>query len=81
MASTTLLPVSSYLAETWHPDREYIDGELLERNAGRVDHARIQAIITGFLYRIEAEAGISVLTEVRVQVNPRDFESPTSAWY
>lgn len=71
-----MVPVSAYLAETWHPDREYVDGELLERNVGRVDHARLQAIITAFLFRLESELGISVLTEVRVQVKPTRFRIP-----
>ncbi len=76
MASTTLVPVSAYLAETWHPDKEYVDGKLLERNVGRVDHARLQAIITAFLFQLEPALGISVLTEVRVQVKATRFRIP-----
>ncbi len=76
MASTTMLPVSDYLAKTWHPDREYVDGELLERNVGQVDHARLQIVIAAFLFRLESELRISALTEVRVQVKPTRFRIP-----
>ncbi len=71
-----MVPVSAYLAETWRPDREYIDGELLERNVGRVDHARLQIIIAAFLFRLESDLRISALTEVRVQVKPTRFRIP-----
>ncbi len=49
MASTTLLSVPDYAETTWRPDREYVDGELLERNVGRVDHAHSLATIAAFL--------------------------------
>jgi hypothetical protein len=32
MASSTLIPVSEYLSNTYEPDCDYIDGELQERN-------------------------------------------------
>jgi hypothetical protein len=34
MASATQIPVSEYLDTIYHPDREYVDGELRERNVG-----------------------------------------------
>jgi Uma2 family endonuclease len=76
MASTTMVPVSAYLAETWHPDREYVDGELLERNVGRVDHSLLQANLTIFLGRFRAPLGAFILTELRVQVKPTRFRIP-----
>ena len=30
----TAIPVDVYLHETWSPDREYVDGEVIERNWG-----------------------------------------------
>ena len=34
MSSTTLVSVQAYLATSFDPDREYIDGEIQERNLG-----------------------------------------------
>jgi hypothetical protein len=41
MAASTQFALSEYLQTTYHPDREYVDGELQERNAGKTDHARV----------------------------------------
>jgi hypothetical protein len=35
MASAIQTPVSEYLQTSYRPDREYVDGELRERNAHR----------------------------------------------
>jgi len=36
------LSVREYVATNYHPDREYLDGTLVERNVGERDHSRIQ---------------------------------------
>ncbi len=43
MATATFLSLGEYLQTTYRPDREYIDGELKERNVGKWDHARVQS--------------------------------------
>jgi hypothetical protein len=30
---------------SYRPDREYVDGELLERNVGKWEHGRIQSLL------------------------------------
>ena len=35
MTNATRIPVSEYLDTTFRPDREYIDGEMRERNVGK----------------------------------------------
>ena len=42
MASVTLIPVAEYLNTGYLPGREYIHGELRERNVGKWEHVRIQ---------------------------------------
>jgi len=45
MASTVaLVTLEDYLATGYRPDREWIDGELKERNVGKWEHARVQAL-------------------------------------
>ncbi len=46
MASAIPLPVSEYLATTYRPDRDFLDGVLKERNMGEQPHALIQGILS-----------------------------------
>jgi hypothetical protein len=40
-----LVPLAEYLGHTYDPDREYLEGVLLERNVGEVGHSEIQTAI------------------------------------
>jgi hypothetical protein len=37
MAAATLVSVKEYLSTSYSPDREYLDGRIVERNLGRED--------------------------------------------
>ena len=76
MSTTTLVPVSEYLSTSYHPDCEYVDGVIVERNVGERDHGRPQGLLIGYLLSKEAEWGIWVLPEQRVQVLPSRFRVP-----
>jgi len=69
MAATTQIALSEYLQTTYHPDMEYVDGELQERNVGKTDHARVQALLAGWFLNHEPDWQIQVTTEQRVQVS------------
>ena len=68
MSTTTQIALSEYLQTTFHPDREYVDGELQERNAGKTDHARVQALLAIWFGAHEDQWQIVVTTEQRVSV-------------
>jgi Uma2 family endonuclease len=68
MATTTQIALSEYLRTSYRPDREYVDGELQERNVGKTDHARVQALLAAWFVAHEAEWGALVTTEQRVMV-------------
>lgn len=38
MSTSALIPVEEYLKTIYEPDAEYVDGGLVERNAGEFDH-------------------------------------------
>ena len=76
MATAAQIPVSEYLDTTYRPDREYIDGELRERNAGKWDHARIQALLAAWFVNHESEWDIVSSTEQRTQVSPSRIRIP-----
>jgi Uma2 family endonuclease len=76
MATGTLIPVEEYLRTSYRPDREYLEGEVLERNLGERDHSRLQILLGSFLNVRESEWGIQAFTEQRVQVKPNRFRIP-----
>lgn len=76
MSATTTVSLSEYLSTSYRPDREYLDGELLERNLGEWDHARLQGLLFALLLKHEKEWGILVVPEQRVQVKPTRFRVP-----
>jgi hypothetical protein len=40
--TSTLIPIEEYLHTSYHPDREYVDGDIQERNLGEKDHSKLQ---------------------------------------
>jgi len=72
----TLISVEKYLATSYRPDCDYVDGRIEERNVGEWDHSRLQAAITAYFYAREKRWGIAVAPELRVQVKPSRFRIP-----
>ncbi len=70
------VPLEEYLATVYRPDREWIAGELRERNVGEGQHAVVQKFLAMFLGLREEEWGILVRTEQRVQVSAQQFRVP-----
>jgi Uma2 family endonuclease len=73
MASSTLIPVSQYLETIYHPDCDYIDGKLLERNVGEWEHAALQGILTAIFANHRKTWGVITLPEQRVQVSGGNY--------
>jgi Uma2 family endonuclease len=76
MGATTQIALSEYLQTTYRPDREYVDGELRERNVGKTDHARVQALLAAWFVSYEADWEVLVTTEQRVQVSSARIRIP-----
>ena len=72
----TLIPVEEYLTSVYEADRDYVDGEVLERNMGERDHASLQGAFVGYFYARRKEWDITILPEMRVQVKPTRFRIP-----
>jgi Uma2 family endonuclease len=72
----TAVPLSEYLNTSYRPDCDYLEGELLKRNVGEWDHARLQGLLYGYLLSCEKRLGILVVPEQRVQVKARRFRVP-----
>jgi len=76
MASRTLISVEEYLRTSYRPDCDYVDGEVLERNVGELDHSTLQKKIILYLGIREIELGIQVFPEQRIQVSKTRFRIP-----
>ncbi len=76
MASATQITVSEYLDTIYHPDREYVDGELRERNVGKWEHARVQWLLAGWFVKHESAWNVIGSTEQRMRISPTRIRIP-----
>ncbi len=76
MATSAQVALSEYLTTAYHPDCDWIEGELKERNLGEGQHAILQKFFLIYLGLREAEWNIRVLPEQRVQVSEQRFRIP-----
>lgn len=49
MGATTLVSVADYLSTSYSPDREYVDGLIVERNWGGKTHLKHGMRYSGYL--------------------------------
>jgi Uma2 family endonuclease len=71
MATATYVPVEEYLSTSYEPDREYVDGTLVERNVGERQHSFIQAALATYLNNLRrADRRFAVFTEQRLLIGP-----------
>jgi len=78
MGTTVLISVAEYLSTSFPDgDREYLDGRVVERNVGQIDHGDMQTAIAVFLRTRYRHLWVAV--EIRVQVNPTRFRVPDVA--
>jgi Uma2 family endonuclease len=76
VSATTVVSLEEYLETSYRPDCDYLEGELLERNVGEFDHARLQGLLVSYLTGREKKLGIVVVPEQRVQVKVARFRIP-----
>ncbi len=76
MGAATLVSIEEYLSTSYSPDREYVDGRIVERNLGELTHGRIQRRLIVYFDLRSKELGIEVVPEQRVQVSPTRFRVP-----
>jgi len=70
------VPLEEYLRTGYHPDRDYVDGRVEERNVGEYEHASVQKMLLRLIGNREAEWGINVIQECRLQVSEQRFRVP-----
>lgn len=74
--STDLISIEEYLRMMYHPDREYVDGRVEERNSGEYEHGMLQMEL-GYWFRSHRdEWRIHVVAEWRTRVSGSRIRIP-----
>lgn len=82
MASKTLIPVSEYLRMSFDgPDREYVDGEIIERHLGSKRHAKAQRRLSRFLDNLSDRHSLHPFPDMRVKISERRYRVPDISVY
>ena len=68
--------VREYLATSYRPDCEYVDGRIEERNVGEYDHGLLQTTLVYLFMSHRVDWGVQVVTDVRTQVSKSHFRVP-----
>ena len=78
MAATpdVLVSVEEYLRTTYHPDCDYVDGVIEERNVGEGPHSLLQGELLRYVGNLAKQLNIRVWPEQRVRVSPTRYRIP-----
>jgi Uma2 family endonuclease len=76
MSNATLVSVDEYLATSYHPDCDFVDGQLVERNERTKDHSKLQREVLAWFRERRRELRLTAFPEQRVQVAQRRFRVP-----
>ena len=64
-----VVPLEEYLRGSYKPDRDFVKGELQERNLGEIEHSEMQLAILLWFVRHAEQWRIAPLPEMRVQIS------------
>ena len=82
MATSTQVMVEEYLHSGHQgPDCDFVDGEVIQRNVGGIDHSTVQRRLTVYFDRLAAKHELSVFPELRMKLGPRKFRVADLAIY
>jgi Uma2 family endonuclease len=68
--TTTLVSLEDYLRTSYHPDCDYVDDHIEERNLGEFDHGNLQAALTAWFFNQRHAWGVYAIVEQRIRVTP-----------
>ncbi len=76
MATAAKVSLQEYLNTSYHPDVEYIDGELKEKSVVAPAHGKTQTLLGVWFWLHRQEWGIWAAVETRTQVDPDRVRLP-----
>ena len=71
-----LLSIEEYLRTSYHPDADYVDGEIVERILGEYEHGKIQGLIFHIFTLHAKEWGTDPVVEQRIPREPVTITPP-----
>jgi len=71
-----LLTLEEYLHTSYHPDCDFVDGHLEERNVGEYEHSNLQAVLTAWFFNHAIEWNVRVLPEQRTRIGKTRVRVP-----
>ena len=71
-----MISLDEYLSTVYEPDCEYVDGELVERNAGELEHSGLLGVIMALLYNQRLQYGIHIFPVLHIQVAATRYRIP-----
>ncbi len=79
MATAVQISVEEYLRTNYRPDREFLDGEVVERSMPNSLHAPVPIKLGHFFYSLNRD--LYAATELRMQVEPGRYRVADFALY
>jgi Uma2 family endonuclease len=70
------MTVDQYLSTMFHPDCDFVDGRIEERNVGEFEHSRVQGMLIRIFGNHEREWRVFTAPECRLQVSAQQFRIP-----
>ena len=67
--ATLQISLGEYLRTSYHPDCDYVDGEVQGRNLGEFDHAAVQMFLGNWFFQHRQDWQLHVLPEMRIRVS------------
>src|SRR5271170_1285019 len=75
-SAAAVLSLEEYLRTSFHPDCEFVDGELEEKAMGEREHSILQIALGAWFFNRRAEWNIVVLSEQRTRVSTTRVRLP-----
>ena len=80
MAIQALVSPEEYLSTSFDgPDREYVDGLIVERNVGENPHSEVQARLIEIFYELRKQHPLYCRPELRLKLAPTRYRIPDVA--
>src|SRR5206468_5197632 len=81
MSTATRIPIEQYLATSYEPDAEFVNGEIEERAVGEYDHTVVQRAILLWFHQHDKQWQTRTLQEQRTRLNSDTVRVPdVSVW-
>jgi Uma2 family endonuclease len=75
------VPIERYLRTSYRPEREYVDGEIVKRNCGELDHSGMMGELIFFFGSREKTWNLHVFPILRMQVSDTRIRVPDICVY